>query len=236
MTLWVYRLRHRLFVLVAIACLALPWRSVAAEFGFSGMHVQGMNPIIAEALGLKAAEGVLVRDVALGGPADRAGVLRGDLILRFNGIKIDTFKRLVGVVTKTRPEQVVSITILRPDGEKILKLKLGRKPVSWRVEKGSVAAFTEIGITLAAVTPKIRKRFNIRWGSIGVLVTLIDPAFADRMVLQRGDMIVQINQRPVWTPEQVREAYDAAKKAGRTRLLMLVERVGGFEFMMLPVK
>jgi len=87
----------------------VPLQAAAAEFGFSGMHVQGMKPAIATALQLKTAEGVLVRDVALGGPADKAGVLRGDLIIRFNGVKIDTFKRLVGVVTKTKPEQVVTL-------------------------------------------------------------------------------------------------------------------------------
>ncbi|MBT6093922.1 MAG: hypothetical protein HOH04_03515 [Rhodospirillaceae bacterium] len=110
------------------------------------------------------------------------------------------------------------------------------KPPSWKVSKGAVIAFTEIGITLAAVTPKIRKRFDIRWGSIGVLVTLIDPDFVGRMLLKRGDMIVQINQKPVWQPQQIRDAYDAAKKDGRKQLLMLVERVNGYEFMMLPVK
>lgn len=200
------------------------------------MHVQGVNPSISESLGLKSAEGVLVRDIALGGPAAKAGVRRGDLIVRFNGVKIDTFKRLVGAVTKTKPEQVVSIKVMRVEGDKILKLKLGRKPLSWKVDKGSVIAFTEIGITLAAVTPKIRQRFNIRWGSIGVLVTLIDPAFANRMLLKRGDVIVQVNQSPVWLPSQVRDAYDQAKKRGRKQLLLLVERVGGFEFMMLPIK
>ena len=208
----------------------------AAEFGFSGMHVQGMKPAIATALGMKKAEGVLVRDVALGGPADKAGVMRGDLIVKFNGVKIDTFKRLVGVVTKTKPGQSIDLAIKRSSGDKTLKMKLGRKPPSWKVDKGSVIAFTEIGITLAAVTQKIRKRFNIRWGSIGVLVTLIDPEFASRMVLERGDMIVQINQKPVWLPQQVRDAYDKAKADGRKQLLMLVERVSGFEFMMLPVK
>lgn len=210
--------------------------AVAAEFGFSGMHVQGMKPAIAQALGMKKAEGVLVRDVALGGPADKAGVLRGDLIVMFNGVKIDTFKRLVGVVTKTKPGQKIDLEVSRSSGEKKLRLVLGRKPPSWKVSKGSVIAFTEIGITLAAVTPKIRKRFEIRWGSIGVLVTLIDPDFVERMLLKRGDMIVQINQKPVWQPQQIRDAYDEAKKAGRKQLLMLVERVSGYEFMMLPVK
>ncbi len=208
----------------------------AAEFGFSGMHVQGMKPAIAKALGMVKAEGVLVRDVALGGPADKAGVQRGDLILRFNGVKIDTFKRLVGAVVKTKPEQVVSMKVRRNAGEKLLKLKLGRKPASWKVTKGTVMAFTEIGITLAAVTEKIRKRFNIRWGSIGVLVTLVDTEFASRMLLNRGDIIVQINQEPVWLPQQIRTYYDMAKAQGRKHLLMLVDRVNGFEFMLLPVK
>ena len=231
-----HRLRGTLLALGVAVLILATGSARAAEFGFSGMQVQGINAAIAEALGLKSPDGALVRDVALGGPADDAGVQRGDMIVRFDGIKVDTFKRLVGAVVKTKPEQVVSLTVQRADGEKILKLKLGRKPDSWKVDKGSVMAFTEIGLTLAAVTEKIRKRFNIRWGSIGVLVTLIDPAFADRMLLQRGDMIVQVNQRAVWTPEQVREFYDTAKKAGRPQLLVLVERVGGFEFMMLPVK
>jgi len=208
----------------------------AAEFGFSGMHVQGMKPAIAEALGMKKDEGVLVRDVMLGGPADKAGVQRGDLIVEFDGVKIDTFKRLVGVVTKTKPAQRVELRVRRAEGEEKLNMTLGLKPPSWEVATGSVIAFSEIGITLAAVTPKIRKRFEIRWGSLGVLVTLVDPAFVNRMLLRRGDMIVQINQKPVWLPQQIRDAYDEAKSAGRKQLLMLVERTSGFEFMMLPVK
>jgi len=220
--------------LIVVLLLGAP--ALAAEFGFSGMHVQGMKPAIAEALGMKKNEGVLVRDVMLGGPADKAGVLRGDLIMEFDGVKIDTFKRLVGVVTKSKPAQTVALRVKRAEGVEKLKMTLGTKPPSWKVDTGSVIAFTEIGITLAAVTPKIRKRFEIRWGSIGVLVTLIDPEFANRMLLRRGDMIVQINQQPVWLPEHIRDAYDKAKSDGRKQLLMLVERTSGFEFMMLPVK
>lgn len=71
---------------------------------------------------------------------------------------------------------------------------------------------------------------------MGVLVTLIDPAFASRMLLQRGDVIVQINQKDVWLPSQIKTAYDAAKAAKQPQLLMLIERADGFRFMMLPVK
>ncbi|MDD9877659.1 MAG: hypothetical protein OXR84_09500, partial [Magnetovibrio sp.] len=115
-------------------------------------------------------------------------------------------------------------------------MKLGTKPASWKVVKGAVINFPASGITLAAITQKIRKRFNIRWGTVGVLVTLIDPNFASRMLLERGDVIVQINQKDVWLPGQVKAAYDAAKEKQQQQLLMLIERADGFRYMMLPVK
>ena len=228
--------RWLLVICVAIA-VAVPWKNAsAAEFGFSGMHVQGVNDAIAKALSLPKPEGVLVIDVALGGAADVARIKRGDRITHFNGAKIDTFKRLVSVVTKTRPGQNVEVKIQRKRRTLDLKMKLGSKPASWKVAQGAVINLTAIGLTLASITPRIRERFNLRWGSVGVLVTLIDPAFADRMLLRRGDVIVQINQSDVWRPDQIKQQYDAAKRAGRAQLLMLIERTDGFRYMMLPVK
>ena len=126
--------------------------------------------------------------------------------------------------------------MIRQDGDHTVSMKLGTKPASWKVVKGAVINFPAIGITLAAITQKIRKRFNIRWGTVGVLVTLIDPNFASRMLLERGDVIVQINQKDVWLPGQVKAAYDAAKEKQQQQLLMLIERADGFRYMMLPVK
>ena len=209
---------------------------IAAEFGFSGMHVQGTNPVTAKALSMSRPMGVLVRDVALGGPANKAGIQRGDLIVHFGNTEIQDFKILVEAVLKTAPGEEVLVLVRRLGKEKSLKLKLGRKPESWKVTEGSIMAIGEVGITLAAVTEEIRRRFSIRWGSPGVLVTLVNPNFDERKHLQRGDVIVQINQQPVWLPGQIRAAYDKAKKKGLKHLLMLVERASGFEFMTLPVK
>ena len=209
---------------------------LSADFGFSGMHVQGINGVIAKALGMRKARGVLVRDVALGGPANKAGIQRGDVILRFNNADIQDFKILVEAVLKTAPGDEVPVVLMRLEKKKKLNLKLDRKPASWKITERSVIAIGEVGITLAAVTGKIRKRFGIRWGSPGVLVTLVDANFDERKHLRRGDLIVQINQQPVWLPGQIREAYDKAKKRGLKHLLMLVERTSGFEFMTLPVR
>ena len=115
-------------------------------------------------------------------------------------------------------------------------MKLILKPEAWSVNKREVINLTTIGLTMVSITPDIRKKFNIPWGSVGVLVTMIDPAFASRMLLRRGDIIVQVNQFDVWRPNQIEKYYNDAKVAGRSHLLILIERVEGFSYMMLPVK
>jgi len=222
---------------IAVAILVLLQTGPAsAEFGFSGMQIQGMKPEIAKALGLEKPHGVLIRDVAVGGPADAAGIRRGDIIVKFAGKEIDTFKRLVQVVRGTKPGQSVKVTVLRKSGRKDLTLKLGQRPDAWKITKDAVVNIPKVGLTLAAISKKIRDRFALRWGSIGVLVTLIAPEVASTMQLERGDIIVQVNQEDVWKPSQVAALYKKAKTDGRKRLLILVERVSGFEYMLLPVK
>ncbi len=185
---------------------------------------------------MKKPTGVLVRDVAVGGPAAMAGVNRGDLIVEFAGAKIDSFQRLVNAVRGTKPGQKVEMTVSRNGKNVDLILRLGQKPDAWRVSRDAVAKLPAVGLTLAAITKKIRERFGVRWGTIGVLVTLIDQEVESTMQLVRGDVIVQVNQEDVWQPKQILAMYRAAKKDGRKRLLILVERVGGFEYMLLPVK
>ena len=231
----VKRVPFGLAALLTVAALAVLPRAAVAESGFSGMHVQGMSLKIAKALGRNTADGVLVRDLALGGPADQAGLKRGDLIIEYAGQKIDTFKRLIKVAGSTRPGQEVKVLLLRNGKPMTLTLKLVARTEPWKVANSSVVNHPQSGLTMATLTRKLRKGFGLRWSSIGVLVTLADPERKD-IGLRRGDLITQVNQDDVWKPEQVVAKYKAAKKAGRKELLLLVERVNGFHFMLLPVR
>ena len=217
------------------AVLSTPVGAEATESGFLGMQMQGMSPKIAAALGLKSADGVLVRDVVLGGAADKAGIKRGDLILKFGGKRIDSFAAMVKAAQATKPGQKVRVDILRQGKPTALTLTLGSWTEPWRITKSAVASFPASGLTLSSLTKKLRKGFGLRWGSVGVVVTLVDPDRTD-ITLRRGDLILQVNQKEVWRPDQVVAEYKAAKKAGRKKLLLLVERVNGFSFMALPVK
>jgi len=221
---------------VVVVLVAGSITSARAEPGFSGMQLQGVGDRIAKALGMQKPNGVLIRDVAIGEAAAKAGLKRGDLIVEFAERKIDTFDSLIKAATKTRVGQTVEVEVLRGGKKVEVKMTLGRKPPTWKVANGSVANLPAAGLTLAAITPKIRKRFNLRWGAVGVLVTLIDPEHAQRTVMKRGDVIVQVNQQDVWLPSQVVAAYQDAKAAKRDRVLLLVERLGAYEFMLLPVR
>jgi len=222
-------------VLLALAVLAAGAKPAAAESGFIGMQVQGMSAKTAAALGLKSADGVLVRDVVLGGASDKAGFKRGDLILKFGGKKIDSFATMVKAAQATTPGQKVKVAILRQGKPKTLTLTLGNWTEPWRITKSAVSSLPASGLTMSSLTKKLRKGFGLRWGSVGVVVTLVDPDRTD-IGLRRGDLILQVNQKEVWLPEQVVAEYKAAKNAGRKELLLLVERVNGFRFMPLPVK
>ena len=217
---------------VLVTVFSLP---AAAESGFTGMQIQGMSEKIAKALGRKTADGVLVRDVALGGPADKASIRRGDLIFKYAGKDIDSFQTIVKTAGSTRPGQEVEVSLVRQGKPMTLRMKLGKWTEPWRITNTAVASLPPSGLTMATLTQKLRKGFGLRWSSIGVVVTLVDPDRAD-IGLRRGDLIVQVNQHDVWLPEQVVEKYKAAKKAGRKELLLLIERVNGFYYMPLPVK
>jgi len=221
-------------IVLAAALFAASAAPARAESGFSGLHVQGMSARISNALGLRSSNGVLVRDVAVGGPADQAGIRRGDLIVEYAGRKIDTFETMVKAAGATKAGQKIKVQLLRQGKPMTLTMTLGRWTDPWRITKSAVASLPASGLTLATLTDKLRKGFGLRWGSVGVVVTLVDPDRSD-IGLRRGDLITQVNQQEVWEPVQVIEKYNAAKKAGRKELLLLVERVNGFHYMLLPV-
>jgi len=222
-------------VLVASAALALR-PAAAAEAVFVGMQIQGNSESIAAALGLDSVRGVLVRDVALGGPADKAGFRRGDLILRFAGTDIETFETLIAKVGETKVGQDVEATVWRRGVETRLNLSIGSRPEAWRLTKAAFAKVPEIGLTVAALTPEMHKRFGLRWGSTGVVVTAIDLDKIAGTDIRQGELIRQINQEEVWRPEQLAAAVREAKKAGRAGLLLLVEGVSGFRFSLLTLE
>ena len=204
--------------------------------GFIGMQVQGLNPPAAAALGLTEPMGALVRDLAPGGPADRAGIHQGDLIVRLGGQAIDTFETLLQVAGKAKPDQALPVTIIRAGKTIEATLTVGKWPPSLKIDRDATGHLPEAGLTMVALTPKMRNRFPVRWGATGVLVTLIDEGKASGIGIKRGEVIRQVNQEDVWLPEHVIARYKQAKAAQRGSILLLVEGAEGFRYIALVVR
>ncbi len=227
-------------LLLALFVVCFIWTAnnshARAELGYVGLHVQEMSVEMANALSLPVAKGVLVRDVALDGAANTAGIRRGDLIQNVNGKDIPNVKTLVMVFTKLKAGERIPVLGLRRGQPFSWKLELGTWPESRRVKKGAFANIPALGLTMAAITPKVRERFQLRWGAVGVMVSLIDDKRSGGMNLKRGEVIRLINYEEVWLPQQVIKAYQDAKASGRKILLALVEGQAGFRFIKIPIR
>lgn len=226
----------RLAATIVLAAVSLTGFDAAGEPAFVGLQVQGMTDDIAESLGLSEAEGILVRDVAFGGPAALAGTLRGDIIIEFNGDKVEDLNGLVGAMARIEAGNDVEMVVLRNGESVTLTMETLAKPEAWQIETGAFAVLPSVGLTLAALTDRMRQRYSLRWSSVGVVVSGIDREVLSAPGLREGDVLLQVNQNLVWHPEQVADLLNEAKEAGKDRMLLLVESVDGFRFLLLPVK
>ncbi len=205
------------------------------EPAFVGMQVQGMSDEIGLALGLPNAHGVLVRDISLGGPSDRAGFKRGDIIVKFDGNLIDSFPTMLRVVGKTKARDNIDVTLIRDSREMTVRMLTGRWAPSWQIAVNASAAISQSGVTVMALTDDVKKRFNLPWGVNGLVVSKVEPDVSSRTDLQIGEVIVQVNQRQVWEPRQLREEIKRASESKRPKALLLVRGVNGFRFSLLPI-
>ncbi|NQV55802.1 MAG: PDZ domain-containing protein [Rhodospirillales bacterium] len=199
------------------------------------MEVQGISKEAAAVLGREMA-GVLVKDVAIGEPGAIAGFRRGDLIIKFGAKRISRFEDLLKAVAKTKPGDSVSVGIIRDGENRTLSMRLGVRPPAWQIKEGLFKNFPKIGFTVSAITAKVRRKFLIPWGSVGLVVTLVDKAGLAASGLSPGEIIVQANLKDVWLPNQLSRQIELARDKGQPGVLILIESAGGFRYSVLPVK
>ncbi|MBM3566610.1 MAG: PDZ domain-containing protein, partial [Alphaproteobacteria bacterium] len=138
----------RAIVLAAVMAHVSPAAAAGENHpaGFVGMQVQGLSVQAARALGLTEAKGALVRDIAPGGPAEKAGIRQGDLIVRVGTTEIDTFETLLRVVGQGKPDENLSVAILRGGKTVDAILTFGSWPASWKIERDATGHLAEAGL------------------------------------------------------------------------------------------
>ena len=196
--------------------------------GFLGTTVQKMTPDLAESMGLKQATGALVAEVAKNGPAERAGIKTGDVIVTFNGKEIRDSADLALQVARLAPGKEVQIKIIREGKELTIPVTVGEFKEKEVVASGETG---ELGLTVETVTPEVAERLGLERAE-GVVITAVTPgSAADDAGLQTGDIIAEINRHPVRTMADFRKETATAAK-GKS-VLLLVRRGQGSLFLAL---
>jgi serine protease Do len=199
--------------------------------GMLGVNIQGVTSDLASTLGLAQVRGALVSGVQAGGPAERAGLKRGDVIMAFNGAPVADSNALRNMVARTLPNSAVTLTVSRDGREQQIPLTLGELPAekdtaSARDGDGArnAADTGKLGVGVEPVTPALAQRFNLKAGTQGLVVVAIDAAGpAAEAGLQEGDVIEEVNRQPV---RNVADLQAALRQTGTRPALLLVNRGG----------
>ncbi len=202
----------------------------SVERGWLGVSIQNVTPEIAAAIGLDDPHGALVADVVADGPS--AGHLQtGDVILNFDGKRVDFSRELPKLVAAAAPDSSVKVDVLRQGKDQTVEFKLGRFDAQRMAsnetgtdQNAAGAASDRLGATLAPVTPTVRDQLGLDDNTDGVVITSLDGSgLAADAGLEVGDVILQIGDTPVRAPSDVDHALHATKS---NAVLLQIDRHG----------
>jgi serine protease Do len=188
--------------------------------GWLGVSIQQMTPALGKSFGLKGQEGVLVSDVFKGGPAEKAGIERGDVITQFDGKSVSELKDLSQIVAATPVGKLVTVKLMRDGTAVEREVKVGQ--MENQPELAEASAHKSLGITVQQLTPDIARSLGLRQES-GVVVTGVEPgSSAADAGIQTGDVIKEVNRRPVRDMDSFTQAINQAKD--QDSVLLLIQR------------
>lgn len=206
------------------------------ERGWLGIKIQPNSGDIAKSVKQNAKGGVIVSSVSENSSAKKAGIEPGDIILSFEGEDIDDTKNLSRMAAETPVGQEISMEIWRDGQVKRLKLPVQKMPEEEEAIKKPVTPqpmndgetaeeynIQELQINLNEVTPEILNRYNLNDGTDGVVITAIAPnSDAATKGLKAGDLITQIDKKPIFDLNDVKTYVNEAKLENNRPVLLLI--------------
>jgi serine protease Do len=189
--------------------------------GWLGVSIQEVTPALAKSFDLKEKQGALVAQVVSGGPAEKAGIEQGDIILGFDGKEIAESKDLPRTVASTPVGKTVTVKLLRNGKAVDRQVKVGEME-----EKADISRLPSshktLGIEVQNLTPEIAKELGVKRDA-GIVVTQVEPGSpAAEAGIQTGDVIKQVNRKPVKNVEDFVQKVERA--TDKDNLLLLIQR------------
>lgn len=205
--------------------------------GWLGVTIQDLTPEIAQKFGLNISEGALISDISKGSPAHKAGMMRGDIILEFDGKKVRDVAALRNIVAHSRIGTQVEVKILRRDKEITINVVITELPAAiaevvpsstLNMESGNALS----GITVMDLNAAIAKQLGIDRDEKGVVIVKIDQdSPAESAGIRKGDVIQEIDRQKISNIND----FNAVTSKIRTsdEVLLFVDRSGRKFYVML---
>ncbi|HEY3739033.1 MAG TPA: DegQ family serine endoprotease [Bryobacteraceae bacterium] len=192
---------------------------------YLGILPQDITPSIAKAFGVSQTGGALVGDVTANSPAMRAGLQKGDIILELNGKPVVDSNSLRMAISMSPPESNVNLKILRNGSQKDMTVKLTEFPneQAQATQPGAESGSALSGVSVENLDTDSAHQLGLPANTQGVVVTSVSPASeAAGAGLHRGDVIQEVNRKPVKSTSDFERAVGTSKD----ETLLLINRNG----------
>ncbi len=189
--------------------------------GWIGVSIQTVTPELAKSFGMKEAKGALVGDVIKGGPAEKAGIKSGDIIIAFDGKNVKNSSDLPRIVAETAVGKSVTLTVIRENKEKQVTITV-EEMTEEKIAQQSSAPIQSYGMKVGNVTPQLQQQFGISEKSGVVVVDIEQGSLASESGILPGDVIKEVNRKSVKNLVDFNEAVRGIHKGAP--VLMLLKR------------
>lgn len=213
--------------------------------GWLGVRIQVVTDELAETLGLDEAHGALISEVSEEGPALKAGIKAGDVIVKFDGKKIDQMRDLPRIVAETEIDKKVPVEIVRRGKRRTVQVVTGRLDEAVVASADgrpnnttkNPAISNVAGISLEDLDATARKELGLSADVKGAIVSKVDvESLAYESGIRRGNVITEVAQSPVKSAKETKRAIEKAIKSGDKSVLLLLKSAQGLRFVALKLK
>ena len=189
--------------------------------GWLGVGIQKITPELAKSFGLKDEKGALVSQVVKGGPADKGGIETGDVIVEFDGNKVSDSNELPRMVAPLPVGKTVSVKVLRGGNVVDREVKIGQLEEQ-KEEVATASTRKPLGMTVQDITPEIAKGLGLKSETGVVVASVIPGSPAANADIRSGDVIQQVNKKPVKDVEDFKQKIENTKD--QETILLLIQR------------
>lgn len=188
--------------------------------GFLGVSIRDLDPDLAESLGLEDTKGVAIGEVTEGSAAEKAGIKPYDVVIEFNGEKVENANEFRNRVAMLKPGTKVEMVVLRDGKRRKFSAELDKRPEGGIVAGAPTEAVGQLGLTVQTLTQELAQRLGYE-GLTGVVVTRVESGSeAARKGIKVGMLIMEVNREPVKSTREFYEAIEKGAKRGTCLLLV----------------